>query len=255
MAGYRGYGGAAVSASWTRGWSIVRWLLTLNIGIFLLHFFLSLPFGENIFYWLELTPARLVGNFAIWQLLTYQFLHSVTDPFHIVFNMLTLWMFGRELERVWGSAEFLRFYLTCGVGAGLCIVVYSYLFGNPGWHVIGASGALFGVMIAVAMLFPDAQAMFNFLFPIKVKWLVLILASVSFLMLLRGSNAGGNVAHLGGLAVGYAYLKWKPKRRRAKGQVVSPLSWLTGIYKKWKMERAKRQFEVYMRRQDRERYH
>lgn len=139
----------------------------------------------------------------IWQLLTYMFLHG--GFFHILLNMFILWMFGSDLERTWGSKEFLKYYLICGIGAGLFNVL---LQPNSMVPIIGASGAIYGVLVAFAVLFPNRLVYIYFLFPVKVKHLVIVLAGLQFIMSVSGSR--GNIAylaHLGGMVVGYIYLR------------------------------------------------
>src|SRR5258708_6577738 len=120
--------------------------------------FVVFSFAQGLaFEWLGLVPARFVHG-AIWQLLTYQFMHSGIA--HILFNMLTLWMFGTAIEGAWGSQRFLRYYLICGVGAGICVVLVAYLLGGfAGQHVptVGASGAIFGILLAYGIMYPNNQ--------------------------------------------------------------------------------------------------
>src|SRR5207244_9281421 len=113
------------------------------------------------------------------QLFTYMFLHDPGGFGHILFNMLALWMFGADLERHWGTRKFLKFYFLCGIGAGLCVVVGNYLFGNPLTRTIGASGAIYGLLMAFGVLWPDRTVLFSFLFPIKAKYFVMIIGGIA----------------------------------------------------------------------------
>src|SRR6202142_1906857 len=131
----------------------IKWLLITNIGLFLIQFFA--PAGSalaELFSYLSLVPAAVVKLFFVWQLVTYMFLHAGIS--HILWNMLALWMFGVEFERLWGTRRFLQFYFFCGIGAGVCVVVANYLlpWGNPSVRTIGSSGAIFGILMACAML-------------------------------------------------------------------------------------------------------
>ena len=140
---------------------------------------------------------------AIWQVVTYMFLHG--GFMHIFFNMLTLWMFGTDLERQWGTREFLKFYFISGIGAGLisCLVMMSSL--TP---IIGASGAIFAVLVAFAVLYPNRIVYVWFLFPIKVKYLVTIMIAIGVFAAWNQSHDGiAHFTHLGGALVGYLYLK------------------------------------------------
>ena len=126
----------------------VKWLLISNIVVF----FLSILFPERVIGYFHLDPDMLVHRFAIWQLVTYMFLHG--GILHILFNMLTLYWFGPDLERTWGTPRFLKFYFICGVGAGICFAVVE-LFSPVIHTTIGASGAIYGILMAYGMLFPD----------------------------------------------------------------------------------------------------
>lgn len=142
-------------------------------------------------------------GFQIWQLITYQFMHH--DFMHILFNMFILWMFGMEIENVWGPRKFLLYYLTCGVGAGLMHVLLSPMLTGVMLPTVGASGAIYGVMIAFAMLFPDRYIFLYFLIPVKAKYLIV------FFILLELFSVGSfdfvaRLAHLGGALVGFVFI-------------------------------------------------
>lgn len=223
----------------------IRMLLIANVAIFLIQFF-----GGDAFLlpYFALRPASLFSMLALWQLATYMFLHGGIG--HILFNMLALWMFGRDLEATWGTRAFLRFYFFTGIGAGICIVLANYLLpgGNPTIPTIGASGAIYGILLASAVLWPDRIIYFNLLFPIKMKYFVMIYGAIAFLMVARGVNTGvSDVGHLGGLLCAWVYLKL-PKTRGFR-----PLHWMQQEYKAWKLARNKRKFQVYMNKQNRDR--
>jgi membrane associated rhomboid family serine protease len=169
------------------------------------------------------------------------FLHGSFS--HIIWNMLALWMFGAEIEREWGTKKFLQFYFFCGVGAGICIVIANYLAHTPRTPTIGASGAIFGILLAYAMLFPNRTILWGFLIPIQVKWFVLIIGVISFVSALYGGNTGvSEFAHLGGLLFAYVYMKTP----RLQFDLVGPVR---QRYKTWKLQRAKRKFQVYLKKQ------
>lgn len=183
----------------------------------------------NLGVYLGLVPALVVRGW-VWQPATYMFLHAPLDIFHLLFNMLMLWMFGGELERHWGSRSFLRYYLVCGIGAGLLAVPYNYLVGEPTIPTIGASGAVFGLMMAYGMVFSERTVLFMLLFPMKARTMAIILFAVTFFYLVTSRGGGvSHIAHLGGALVGLLYLKrvwrvgalvreirWKIQRRRFK---------------------------------------
>lgn len=214
----------------------IKWLLIVNTAIYLLQSFLGTP------AFLALRPADIATRFMVWQLVTYMFLHG--SIFHILFNMLTLWMFGVELERTFGTRRFLNFYFFCGIGAGLCVVLADYLFGNPESLTIGASGAIYGVLMATAVLWPDRVILFSFLFPIKMKYFVMIIGAIAFLGAFTPGNGVSDVAHLSGLGFGYIYLKM----RRVRGLEFDPVKMARERYKAWKLARAKRKFQVYLKK-------
>lgn len=226
----------------------VKWLLISNVALFLLYFFAVQFHFSAIFYPFGLIPGQVLGGFAIWQLFTYMFLHDPYGFSHILFNMLTLWMFGADLERTWGRKEFLKYYFLCGVGAGICVVIGNALFGTMNTRTIGASGAIYGLLLAFGVLYPDRVVLFSFLFPIKAKYFVMIIGAIAFLSSIGASGSGvSHVAHLGGMIFGYGYL-------RGLGRKVELGSSLRRRYHQWRVERAKKKFQVYMRKHDRDRF-
>ena len=212
----------------------VKWLIWVNVAAFVLTTFvagLTIPFG--------LTPAAVFGELWIWQVVTYMFLHAGLG--HILFNMLTLWMFGVELERRWGTPYFLQYYFVVGVGAALTTLVVSLLpfaFAAPLYFssTIGASGAVYGLLMAYALYFPDRPIYMYFFFPIPAKYFVLILGAISFFLSISDTRGGvAHATHLGGLIFGYAYLK------RGRGGLAGELKYR---YLKWKMNRLRKRFDV-----------
>ena len=188
---------------------------------------------------LGLHPVLVLRYLWIWQLGSYMFLHG--GLFHILFNMLALWMFGTELERIWGTRYFLKFYLVTGIGAGALTVLFSLLpFGFAQQvhysNVIGASGAIYGLLLAYAIYFPDRPIYMYFVFPIPAKIFVAIMGAIAFLSSLGDSGGVANATHLGGLIVAYLFLK--------SGRM-HPLSELKYRYWKWQINRTRRKFDVY----------
>ena len=152
-------------------------------------------------------------------------------------------MFGADLERGWGTKRFLQYYFLCGIGAGICVVIANAMFGNMNSRTIGASGAIYGLLLAFGVLYPDRTVLFSFLFPIKAKYFVMILGAIAFLSSLSASDNGvSHVAHLGGMVFGYIYLRSK------KMNNVDLWGSAQYMYKEWKLRRAKRKFQVYMRK-------
>lgn len=208
--------------------TIVKNLLIINVLMFLAtltleRFNIDLTdlFGLHFFK---------ASDFKIYQFVTYMFMHA--NFTHLFFNMFALWMFGNTLENIWGSQRFLLFYMVCGIGAGLCQEVVQYIqyttlladyaSVNTGGQIVsmdtylnmmntvGASGAVYGLLLAFGMMFPDSRIYLYFLFPIKAKWFVIGYAVIE---LISGLAGGGNVAHfahLGGMLFGLILiLYWK----------------------------------------------
>jgi membrane associated rhomboid family serine protease len=213
----------------------IRGLLIANVAIFLVDFFL----GGVIRRMFGLRPSDVVQHFSVWQIVTYMFMHQGIG--HILFNMLALWMFGTEFERLWGTRRFLRFYYFCGVGAGLCVILGGYLFGNPYVATVGSSGAIYGILLASAVLWPDRQMLFYFLIPVKMKYFVMIIGAIAFLNSFNPASPVSEVAHLGGMLFGYIFLK-SPRMRS-----FDAMGTFRAAYRQWKIERAKKKFQVYMR--------
>jgi rhomboid family protein len=233
----------------------VKALLVATIGIFAVQFasavIAGVPYGrpDNVLVdWLALTPADVLHG-HLWQPVTYLFLHA--GVMHLIFNMLALWMFGVDLERRWGRTAFLRYYFVCGVGAGLTCIAASYvpidklryavdMFGRlipvAAIPTVGASGAIYGLLLAYAILFPT-RIIYYFIFPIPVRIYVLI---VGLLVLYESSQGAGggvaNFAHLGGLIFGYLYLSM------GRG---GPWAEIKYRYVKWRMNRLRKRFDVH----------
>jgi membrane associated rhomboid family serine protease len=215
----------------------VKWLLISNIAIFLLYYVGGSAVASHMLL-LALTPIAVIEHFSVWQLFTYMFLHGGVE--HILFNMLALWMFGLTLEQDWGTRRFLKYYFLCGVGAGICDVAVNAILGNWGTHTIGASGAIFGLLLAYGVLYPNQTVLFFFLFPMKAKYMVMIVGAIAFLGALHVNSGVSDVAHLGGMAFGYAYLRLRFVRL--------DLGYFRREYNAWKLRRAKKRFQVYLRK-------
>jgi membrane associated rhomboid family serine protease len=226
----------------------VKWLIISNVAVYIIYFFGSMMRGEPIFENLVLMPSAVIHG-AVWQLVTYLFLHSLSSFWHILFNMLTLWMFGAPIEETWGTRRFVQYYFLCGVGAGVCVVVANLLFGDPHQRVIGASGAIFGLLLAYGMLFPNQTVLFSFLFPMKAKYMVMIFGVLEFMSSFQGGNAVSNLAHLGGMIFGFIYMKTQfgTRSRVRLGPKEVRLS-LADRWKEYKLQRARKKFKIYMKK-------
>ena len=219
--------GVTIGSKWTR---VIMILIIVNVIVFIIQLLFSTissqwgvptmgmsPETDGVVHHVKLGPDRFttlfwlyqplaIGKLWLWQLVTYMFLHSVSDPWHIIFNMLVLWMFGSEVEKAMGTRRFLTMYFTAGIFAG----IFGCLF-TPNNPILGASGAIFAVEIAFAMFYPNATIIF-FVFPIKAKYLVTIFAGITVFNCLMPT--GGNVAHfahLGGLLYGFLFIRYEPR--------------------------------------------
>ncbi len=169
-------------------------------------------------YLLALWPPNAPGSpipFMPWQLLTYGFLHG--DLVHIAFNMFALWMFGRELEVLMGSKRFLTYYLVCVVGAGLIQILVAMLSSGPPVPTVGASGGVFGILLAYGLTFPNRMVMLVFPpIPMKAKYFVILIGLFELYLGFSGRSPGvANFAHLGGMLFGYLLLRyWRQRRPR-----------------------------------------
>jgi len=201
---YRPFGGFSVFPP------VIKNLLIINAAVFFIQLIAGnllvsgQPLSHFLNVWFALNPLAEGANFQVWQLITYQFMHGGFG--HIFFNMFALWMFGMEIENNWGSKKFLIYYLLCGVVAGLFQLFLTPLLGSMPAITIGASGAVYGVLIAFALMFPDRPIYLYFLLPIKAKYLVGFLIVLEFLLV---DSAGSNVAHLahlGGALAGFLFI-------------------------------------------------
>lgn len=210
----------------------VKWILIANVVMFL-----ATLIYRPIIPYLGLVPEFVIERQWIWQPATYMFLHG--GVIHILFNMLGIWMFGVELERLWGTKFFVRYYAITGLGAGLTVIFVGLLPFDataPTYAAItiGASGALYGLLMAFALYFPDRPILMFLIFPVPAKYFVMIVGALAFLS--APGNQVSEAAHLGGLGFGYFYLKG------GRGGLTAELKYR---YLKWKMNRLRRKFDVY----------
>jgi membrane associated rhomboid family serine protease len=189
---------------------VIKNLLIINVAVFFLQIIANnlrvgdAPLGYILNYWFALNPLVPGANFQVWQLITYQFMHGGFG--HIFFNMFALWMFGMEIENYWGSKRFLIYYLLCGIAAGLFQLFLPPLLGSSPGLTIGASGAIYGVLIAFGMMFPDRYIFLYFLVPVKAKYLIGFLIVLEFLLVDSAGTNVAHLAHLGGALAGFLFI-------------------------------------------------
>ena len=213
--------------------NLVCWFLLVSI---IQRFFMK---TDMIYHLLGFVPSAISKSFFIWQFFTYMFIHSA-GLFHILFNMMVLWMFGSELEQLWGKRFFFIYYLVCGVGSAfvyfLGVALYSVFSSSSSvmsTPVVGASGAVFGLLLAYGWIFGDRLILFMFIFPMKARTFTILIACVELMTML---NAGfgspvANLAHLGGLLSGFLFLKLRAVSQRSNN-TESPFKFRRKFWKK-----------------------
>ena len=174
----------------------VQWLLALNIGVYFLQLTLFGP--DAVYSAFALDPARFPGSW--WTVVTYMFVHAWLA--HLAFNMFTLWMFGPRLEQAWGTRVFVQFYLWCGIGGAVAHLLFAQHS-----SVIGASGAISGMLVAYALRWPDEEVYLFGVIPMKSRWLIAAMIGMNIIFALSPSSGIDWTAHVGGMAFGWLFLK------------------------------------------------
>lgn len=195
-----------------------KWLIAVNIVVYLLQVVSLTQEGGGVTAWLELSAPEVLGRFEIWRLVTSAFCHSPDDLWHLIFNMLGLWIFGNQVESIYGSREFLRFYLTAAVLSAIGFLgielVTSRFAVHRVPHELGASGAVMGVMMLCAMYYPSMKILVMFVIPVELRWLVVMYVIYDLYPIVRGlggAHVMDNVAHsahLAGLVYGFLYKRF-----------------------------------------------
>ena len=243
--------------------TIVKNLLIINVLMFLATFTFE-RFHIDLTDILGLHFFK-ASDFRIYQLITYMFMHANFG--HLFFNMFALWMFGNTLENIWGSKRFLLFYMVCGIGAGLCQELVQYIqyantlanydTVNTGRQIIpmaeylnmmttvGASGAIYGLLLAFGMMFPDSRIYLYFLFPIKAKWFVIGYAAIELLMGIGGADNVAHFAHLGGMLFGLLLILYWRKNPAGPNKNFRKLKDIFQSWKKKSRMKYTRYEEVY----------
>lgn len=234
----------------------VKLLIGINVAVYFLILLMGIARQDEgiiaIYRTFALIPAQVVHHWGWWQVVTYSFLHA--GLLHILFNMLSLWMFGAALDSYWGKRQFLEFYFFCVIGAALTTIVVAYaangVFGLvPGTATVGASGGIYGILLAFAWYFGEQEV---FLFPLPVSMKAKYMVAILILIALAGAmsdTVGGtaNFAHLGGALFGFLYLKFIPRKGLTFAFSEGYYS-ARNSYHRWKRRRAQKRFQVYMRK-------
>lgn len=181
----------------------VKFLLIINTAIFIAQTLIGSSADYRLTVYFGLVPPLVLQEFYLWQLFTYQFLHG--GLFHLLFNMLAVWMFGCDLERRWGSNFFLRYFFITVIGGGILNTLF---VPNQLGPSIGASAGVYGILLAYGLIYPNRIVYFYFLFPIKMKHFVWIIGAIALYSSITAGQSGiAHLAHLGGMVFGYVYLR------------------------------------------------
>ena len=215
------------------------YLIIANIVFFAFRLFVQVATIK----WLSLIPVRVIFRFEIWRFVTYLFIHG--DFWHLFFNMLGLFFFGPALERTLGYRRFWIFYFLCGCGSGAVAVLFYFLLGEGSAIIIGASGAIFGILAGYGLLFPNSTIYLNFILPIKAKYMVLIYGALELFATIQYAGGGrsgiASIAHISGMIIAYFYIRGGADFRKLKFR-----------YKYWLAERErKRYLKIYPGDKDR----
>jgi len=187
----------------------IKVIIIVTLCVYL---FQILPFTSRLLIqWGALVPWYTFRHFQLWRLVTYVFLHAPSYPFHILFNMLMLWMFGAEIEERWGTKRFAIFYLICGAGSGFFSLINLFNGDLRFTPVIGASGAVLGVLTVYALYFPYRQVLLFFILPINIRIVVIGYAIISLFGVLSPGGIVSHLTHLGGIIIALAYIKLYPR--------------------------------------------
>lgn len=210
-------------------------------------FLVSLALQDTVFSWLGLIPYTVVHDYRIWQPVTYIFVHA--GVMHLAFNLLAIWMFGVELERLWGTRAFTKFFFVCGIVAGLATLAVALLPIDAAWRertylgvTVGASGAIYGILYAWARAFPYRTVLMFLIFPMQARWFVAVIIGIDFLIAAqtRLTSEAAHLAHFAGLLAAYVYLN--SGSGRGPGGLVAEVKYR---YLKWKMNQLRKKFDVH----------
>lgn len=186
----------------------IKVLIIINVGMYLLQIITGSQ--ERMIEIFGLSTETIWP--MIWQPITYMFMHG--GIWHVAINMFVLWMFGTELENIWGKNEFLKYYFVTGVGSGIIWLLFN--IGGSNAILIGASGAIYGILMAYGLMFPNRIVYVYFLFPVKVKWFVIFIGAIAFISSMGTGSNISHLTHLSGMLIGYLYLRFSDHWRNMK---------------------------------------
>lgn len=213
----------------------VKFLLITNTAVFIAQTVIGASADYRLTFYFGLVPPLVLQEFYIWQLFTYQFLHG--GLFHLLFNMLAVWMFGCDLERRWGSSFFLRYFFITVVGGAILNTLF---VPNQLGPSIGASAGVYGILLAYGLIYPNRIVYFYFFFPIKMRHFVWIIGAIALYSSFASGQSGiAHLAHLGGMVFGYIYLRG-----------LNPWEQLKDYLDRRRLNRLKRRFKIVSGRKD-----
>jgi membrane associated rhomboid family serine protease len=187
---------------------VVKGLLIANVAVYVLELLPGI--GRFLLEWGKLVPVQTFAYGQLWRVGTYMFLHDQNTPFHLLFNMLALWMFAQEIEEVWGPRRFLQFYLIAGIGSG-CFSLFHLFSATMKWTgVIGASGAVLALLTVYAVWYPHRKVLLFFIIPVNIRIVVIGYALLSLFGTIAPHGVVSHITHLGGILVAIAYLRLYP---------------------------------------------
>lgn len=230
---------------------VVKKIMILNGAVFIIQQIAGLKYPGYLEGLFGLHHAGFIMEFKLWQIVTYMFLHG--GWFHIIFNLIGLWMFAGELEQLWGSSRFLRYYLITGIGAGVFIALMNFILYSE-YQIqavtIGASGAIYAILLAYGMTWPNRQVLLYFVIPVKVKYLVIVFGLIEFFgTLSTAAGTGGNVSHighLGGLISGliYIFISIRRPERDDSARKTGRDNIITRVLKRSRVNKKKKEIET-----------
>jgi membrane associated rhomboid family serine protease len=202
----------------------VTTLVAANLVVFALQFLTSRTF--DLVGWGAFIPYNGFAKFELWRFVSYMFLHDPRSMFHIFFNMFALWMFGPRIEEIWGRRIFLIYYFVCGIGGALLYGAFSILGMDARTEMIGASGAVYGLLLAFGVTYPNQIILLFFIIPLRAKYAVLVFGGIELMSAMASASRGGgqiaHLAHLGGMAFGWLFLLWATGGRLGRIPRVPP---------------------------------
>jgi len=190
----------------TGNFSAVNFIMTITIAVHAVVMLFPHTAGQFLIGYCGLSPQAVIHHGQVWRVISYALLHDPNMFFHIVFNMLMLWMFGKEIEYMWGNRKFFVFYIFAALFSGIFSLL-AIFFSSPYINIIGASGALMALLVVYAYYFPDRQLLFLFFIPMRVRTAVVVFAAISVFGTANNYGNVSHITHLGGIVAGFLWVQ------------------------------------------------